>query len=133
MQALQQTVMQKSLQSPSASERIQVVSQIREVAFEPDEALIQSLVKAATQDKSTNVRYAAVQALGNFIDQPTVRMELVRSLEQQDEPLIQIAMISLLVEAQEKTAISSIKKLLEDEATTEEVKTQAAIAMDILI
>ena len=133
VQALQQTVMQKSLQSPSASERIQVVSQIREVAFEPDEALIQSLVKAATQDKSTNVRYAAVQALGNFIDQPTVRMELVRSLEQQDEPLIQIAMISLLVEAQEKTAISSIKKLLEDEATTEEVKTQAAIAIDILI
>lgn len=131
--SLQKTVMQKSLESSSASERLRVVSQIKEVGFQPDEALIRSLLKTATQDKSTNVRYAAVQALGNFMEYPEIRMEMVRSLEQQTEPLIQIALINLLVEAQEKAAISSIKKLLDDEETTDEVKDQAEIAMDILI
>ena len=133
IQSLQQVVMQQTLESPSASERIKAVNQIEQVPFQPDEDLVNTLVKTATQDKSVNVRYAAVQALGNFMDYPSVRNEMVRSLSQQTEPLIQIAMISLLVEAQEKAAISSIKKLLDNEATTPEVKQQAQIAMDILI
>lgn len=133
IQSLQQVVMQQTLESPSASERIKAVNQIEQVPFQPDEELVNTLVKTATQDKSVNVRYAAVQALGNFMDYPSVRNEMVRSLSQQTEPLIQIAMISLLVEAQEQAAISSIKKLLDNEATTPEVKQQAQIAMDILI
>lgn len=133
IQSLQQVVMQQTLESSSASERIKAVNQIEEVPFKPDETLVNMLVKTASQDKSVNVRYAAVQALGNFMDYPSVRNEMVRSLGQQTEPLIQIAMIGLLVEAQEKAAIASIKKLLENEATTPEVKQQAEIAMDILI
>ncbi len=133
VQGLQQVVMQQTLESPSASERIKAVNQIEHVPYQPDEKLVNTLVKTATQDKSVNVRYAAVQALGNFMDYPSVRNEMVRSLDHQTEPLIQIAMISLLVEAQERAAISSIKKLLENEATTPEVKQQAEIAMDILI
>ncbi|MDW3196715.1 MAG: HEAT repeat domain-containing protein [Cytophagales bacterium] len=133
IQSLQQVVMQQTLESSSASERIKAVNQIEQVPFQPDEKLVKMLVKTATQDKSVNVRYAAVQALGNFMDYPSVRNEMVRSLDQQTEPLIQIAMIGLLVDAQEKAAISSIKKLLDNEATTPEVKQQAEIAMDILI
>lgn len=133
IQGLQQVVMQQTLESPSASERIKAVNQIEQVSYQPDEKLVHTLVKTATQDKSVNVRYAAVQALGNFMDYPSVRNEMVRSLGQQTEPLIQIAMISLLVEAQERAAISSIKKLLENEATSPEVKQQAEVAMDILI
>lgn len=133
IQGLQQVVMQQTLESPSASERIKAVNQIEQVSYQPDETLVHTLVKTATQDKSVNVRYAAVQALGNFMDYPSVRNEMVRSLGHQTEPLIQIAMISLLVEAQERAAISSIKKLLENEATSPEVKQQAEIAMDILI
>lgn len=133
VQSLQQVVMQQTLESSSASERIMAVNQIEKVAYEPDAELIHTLVKTATRDKNVNVRFAAVQALGNFMDYPTVRNEMVRSLGQQSEPLIQIAMINLLVEAQEKAAIVSIKKLLENDKTSPEVKQQAEIAMDILI
>ncbi len=130
---LQQLVMMGTLQDHSASERLQVVSLIEDSDFSPSDELISTLVNTMNGDDSPNVRYAAVQALGKFLNLENVRMEMVRALEYQKDPLIQIAMINLLVQAEEKSAIAPIKKIIEEENTSEEVKKQAKIAMDILI
>ena len=130
---LQEVVMMSVLQDHTASERIQVVNNIEDFPTELSEDLMTVLINTLSTDDSPNVRYAAVQALTRYIHLDRVRMELVRALEQQTDPLIQIAMISLLVEAEEKSAIAPMKRLLESDGTSEEVRRQAGIAIDILI
>ncbi len=130
---LQKAVMLNTLKDHSTSEKLQVVNRIEGFAGDPDDELVETLVSTLTKEKSPNVRYAAVQALGKFMHSEKVRMELVRALDAQSDPLIQISMINLLVEAEEKAAINSIKKLLKKEETSEEVRRQGQIAIDILI
>ncbi len=79
------------------------------------------------------MRYAALQALSNYLDNEQVRYELVKSLETQTDPLIQISLIMVLVEAQEKSARVPMKKLIENKETLPEVKEQAEIALKVLI
>jgi HEAT repeat protein len=95
--------------------------------------LLATLVNTLNSDESPNVRYAALQALTNYMDQDQVRYELVKSLESQTDPLIQISLITIMIEAQEKSARVPMKKLIEDEQTLQEVKDQAAIALKILV
>ena len=80
-----------------------------------------------------NVRYAAAQALARFIDEEDVRLRMAESLEEQTDPLIQISLISILTEAQEKHAIKPLKKILDQDSINMDVKRQADIALEILI
>ena len=130
---LKELLLASQLKEPSASTRLHVVNSIENLESEPSEGLVQVLIQTARSDKSPNVRYEAVQALGDFIEYTSVREGLVESLEYQDDALIQIAIIQLLVEAEEKSAISTMKKLVESEKTSPEVKKQAEIAIEILI
>ena len=130
---LKELLLASQLKEPSASTRLQVVNSIENLESEPSEALVKVLIQTACSDKSPNVRYEAVQALGDFIEYAAVRDGLLQTLEYQDDALIQIAIIQLLVEAEEKSAISTMQKLLESEETSPEVKKQAEIAIEILI
>ncbi|MEM9328402.1 MAG: hypothetical protein AAGA85_22225 [Bacteroidota bacterium] len=130
---LQQTVMQTTLQSPSASERIRAVNLIEEEVAVPSEELLKTLINTVKGDESPNVRYAALEALEPFMNSESVRLELVAALETQSDPILQIAIINWLVEAEEQAAISTIKKLIENENTSQEVKQQGQLAIDILI
>lgn len=130
--SLKDATLTSSLKRYSASDRILAVSQI-EQSPEINPELISTLVTTLNSDESPNVRYAAMQALTNYLDTEQVRYELVKSLETQTDPLIQISLITILVEAQEKSARVPMKKLLETEETLPEVKQQAEIALKVLI
>lgn len=129
---LKEMSMVNALQTHTASERIQTVNWIEEEKTIASERLIKTLVNTLNTDESPNVRYAAAQALNRYIDQENVRLALASSLERQTDALIQIALISMLVEAGEKTAIQPIKKIIEEGANSPEVKKQAKVALDIL-
>ena len=131
IQQLRESTLTNTLQKHSASERIQAVSIIEEKQ-RINTALIMALVATLNGDESPNVRYAALQALGKFIGHADVRAELVKSLESQSDALIQISLINLLVDSQERSAIAPIKELLEKEEVTPEVKKQAEIALRVL-
>jgi len=120
-----------SLKRYSASDRIFAVNQI-ETTNDVSPELLATLVNTLNSDESPNVRYAALQALTNYLDIDEVRYELVKSLESQNDPLIQISLIAVLVEAQEKSARAPIKKLIDTEETLPEVKEQAEIALKVL-
>ena len=60
-------------------------------------------------------------------------MRMAESLEEQTDPLIQISLISILTEAQEKHAIKPLKKILDQDSINMDVKRQADIALEILI
>jgi hypothetical protein len=62
-----------------------------------------------------------------------VRAELVRSLEFQTEPIVQISLINMMVELEEKSAVNKLKSLIDNEATLPEVKKQAQLGIEVLI
>lgn len=132
VEVLKEVAMTNALHNSSASERLQVVNRIEATEPVTSKNLVKTLLKTLNTDESPNVRYAAAQALARFADDAEVRKELALSLELQNDALIQIALISILMEAQEKHAIRPLKKMLDEEHISPEVKRQAQIALDVL-
>lgn len=131
VQSLREVTLAGTLQRHSASERIQAVSQIEQrTSINPN--LVTALISTLNSDESPNVRYAALQALEKFIGEANVREALVKSLEHQSDPLIQISLITILVEAEERSAIAPIEELMNQDELSPEVKQQAEIALQVL-
>ncbi len=130
---LHEVTLTSALKTHSASERILAVNQIGESPARSSERLIMTLIQTVNTDESANVRYEAIQALEKFADNQLVRNELVQSLEVQEDPLIQIALIRILVDAKEKAAVDPLKKMIESDQVIPEVKQQAETAIKILI
>ncbi|MBL7876726.1 MAG: HEAT repeat domain-containing protein [Cyclobacteriaceae bacterium] len=108
----------------SASQRMKGVS----VAYEferADDEIVSILVKTMNEDVSTNVRLAALEALSKFMDENRVRTSLIQSLSQQKDPVVQIALIQLLVKMKEKGVIDQLEKITKDASTMKAVKDEA--------
>jgi hypothetical protein len=131
IQSLKEVTLTNTLQRHSASERIMAVNRIEE-SNQINPELISALISTLNSDESQSVRYASLQALKRFIDNDDVRAELVKSLESQTDPLIQISLITFLVEAEERSAIAPLQKMMKDQEITPEVKRQADIAIQVL-
>ncbi|MFH1573325.1 MAG: HEAT repeat domain-containing protein [Acidobacteriota bacterium] len=112
------------LQQQSASERLAGISQSR--YFEQaDPRIIGALVQALDHDTDVNVRLAAVDALGRFAGQASIRDQLIESLERQKSPLVQIELIDLLVEQGARSSTDVLRRLADDERTNEYVRQRA--------
>jgi uncharacterized protein YneF (UPF0154 family) len=108
----------------SASQRITGVS----VAYEmekADDQIVNALVKTLNQDTNTNVRLAALEALGKFSSETTVRQSLIESLATQKDPVVQIALIRLLVKMKEKGVVNQLERITKEAATMKAVKDEA--------
>ena len=121
---LQQQVSLSLLSQPSASARLQGLSMTSKMQ-DPEPALLQSLLEVLDNDPSVNVRLSAVDALYLFSDREEVRAALAASLAKQTSPLVQIALIDLMVSFKEKRASAALKKLLADGRTFPEVRQRA--------
>ena len=133
IQVLQQMVMRNTLRNHTASERLKVINTIEQTGATPAAALIGALVHTMNYDDSPNVRTAAVEALGRFIGQEAVRAEIVHSLGEQGNPLVQIAMINQLMKARDKSAIGPIRKIADNKNALPEVRQTAELALSTLI
>ena len=80
-----------------------------------------------------NVRYASLNALQKYMHEEEVRAQLVKSLENQTDPLIQISLITILVQADERSAVVPLREMLDNEEVLPEVKQQAEVALQVLI
>jgi uncharacterized protein YjgD (DUF1641 family) len=108
----------------SASQRMTGVS----VAYElekPDDEIVTVLVKTMNEDPNTNVRLAALEALGKFHSEPAVRTALIQSLSTQKDPVVQIALIQLMVKMKEKGIINQLEKMTKDASVLKAVKDEA--------
>jgi hypothetical protein len=79
------------------------------------------------------VRLSAVDALYLFSDREEVRTALPASLSRQASPLVQIALIDLLVSLKEKQAAAALKKLLADKKIIPEVEQRARSGISKII
>jgi hypothetical protein len=121
---LQQQVSLSLLSQPSASARLQGLSMTSQLPH-PDPALLSTLLDMLDNDPSVNVRLSAVDALFLFAERQEVRTALTASLSRQASPLVQIALIDLMVSFKEKKAAVALRRLLADEKILPEVRQRA--------
>jgi anti-sigma factor RsiW len=122
---LKQTMMAMLENQQSASQRVLGATVAYNDVVRADDEIVSALVNAMNEDPNTNVRLAALEALGKFHNQPHVRKALVASLTTQKDPVVQIALIRLMVEMKEKDITKELEKISTDEGTLQAVKDEA--------
>ena len=80
----------------SASQRLQGINVALTIESADDE-VVNALAKRMNDDPNTNVRLAALDALSKFHTEPQVRKVLLDALSTQKDPMVQIALIQLMV------------------------------------
>ena len=108
----------------SASQRIQGVN-VAMTIESADDDVVEALIKRMNEDPNTNVRLAALDALSKFHDEPQVRKALVEGLSSQKDPVVQIALIQLMVKIKEKGIVTDLKRIVDDEQSMKAVKDEA--------
>ena len=127
MNATKQMVI-TSLKAESASARLKAVNTSNEMKMMDEDILI-ALINTLNTDKNVNVRIASLEALSQFADQEHVRKALIESLSTQNEPTIQIVLIHLLVQLNEKRALAPLEKMMNDKNTMETVRDEASFGV----
>lgn len=108
----------------SASQRLQGVNVAMSMRTANDE-ITNVLVKLMNEDPNANVRLAALEALSRFVNEPAVREQIIRALPKQNDPVVQIAIIQLLVKIRETQIVDELKLIINDDKTIQAVKDEA--------
>jgi len=124
VQDMQRTVALSLLKQQSPSERLQGVSLSYQLQ-QPNSEILITLLNTLNYDPNVNVRLATIDALYLFSDRPMIRQGLIESLSKQESPLVQIAIIDLLVEIREKRSIQALRQLIKDNHLNPDVRERA--------
>jgi HEAT repeat protein len=124
MEATKSMMMAMIENQQSASQRMQGVNVALSIEKADDE-VVTALIKTLNNDPNTNVRMAALDALSKFHREPHVRKVLINALSNQKDPVVQIALIQLMVRMKEKGVLNDLKRMVEDDETMEAVKDEA--------
>lgn len=119
--SLNELVALSLLEQSSASARLEAVSRISEME-NPSTGAVTGLLRAAVTDPNPNVRLAAVEAAAPLVDRPGVYDELAERLEIESSPLVQIALVDLLLEDPEAAPARIEKLLLRDDVEEEVIR-----------
>jgi hypothetical protein len=116
VRSLHETVAVALLSGDSAAKRLEGVAYGREASIEDDKvaaALFDTLLK----DPNVNVRLAALDALKPRAARPDSRTRLVAAVAEQDSPLVQLSLLSLLIESAQSSeaARRDLAQLLDNE------------------
>lgn len=128
---MKKMLMLSLIEKPQAQERIRAVNMVDEVAGS-DERITGSLIATLNNDKSINVRLAALEALLAYGNKENVREALVRSIARQDSPLLQVALADAMLLLQEKKAIREFSNILEAENIDENVRFKLTSTIETL-
>lgn len=123
--------MNELLRDKSTSVRIKAVSMSYEIE-QPDEEIIKALTNTMNNDDSQNVRLAAVNALGKFAQEESVKQELISSLESQKNSFIQIKIIHILSNIKAREALPIFDKIIKQEDALQFVKDEAIEGKSII-
>ena len=120
----QQMVALSLLQQQSASERLKGVSWSNQLD-QPGTEVLSALLDTLMHDPNVNVRLASIDALKKFGERQVVRRGILQALQEQGSPLVQIALIDLVVEIQAKESVETLRKLTMDATVHEAVRKRA--------
>ncbi|RPH37549.1 hypothetical protein EHM92_02400 [bacterium] len=99
------------LQQESASERLKGVSWSQRVDGD-DAEIIDALIRTMKYDRNVNVRLAALDVLARYANRPRVHQEIVRAFPAQASPLMQVALVDLLVQINDAESRAALQQAL---------------------
>ncbi len=132
MQHMRQQLVLALLDQSSPSRRLKGISWSSTIE-NPGEKTLKALLNTLDNDTNVNVRVSAVEALYLFSDHPLVKKGIIDSLPGQTSPTVQVALIDLMVELREKRAAEALKRLIQNDKLTPEVKKRAKQVIDQMI
>jgi hypothetical protein len=124
MEQMKMIMMVSQLSDGSASQRMQVAQTVSAMP-EPSEEMLNALVITLNNDENVNVRLAAVAALSRYTEREDIRSELIRSLNKQDDPFLQITLINLMIQMQDRNAIPALERTRNNNEAYEIVRQRA--------
>jgi hypothetical protein len=129
---LKEMMMLSLLEKESATDRLKAVSLTSEMSSASTQ-VTSALLQTLNSDENINVRLAALDALRSYARDSKVREELVRSIPNQESPLVQVALADLMVALQEKSSVKELEKILKNDRTPKEVKKRIEESIKIMI
>lgn len=131
LEGTKQLVVLSMLQQQSASARLEGVSySTREQQLNPQ--VLSALLHTLRYDPSVDVRLAALDALSRHSAQPQVRSSVANALQEQQSPLVQVALIDQLVEWHDREAKPHLEKLRQSQDLNPAVRQHADWAISKL-
>lgn len=118
---LLETQLLSRLKHESAKDRLQAVH-LTKGAEEVSDQVADALLFTLNFDPNSNVRLATLEALYPYVQNPKVRAGLIQSIQNQDAPIVQIALAEMMIALGEKQSIEKLQHWLDDQKTPEEVK-----------
>lgn len=119
------------LSQQSASERLRGVASTYQMD-QPDEQVVSALLRALKYDSNVNVRLAAIDALGKFVSNPEIGLEVIESLPRESSPLVQIALIDILIQERVRQSTDILKTMAADPTVDNAVKQRIAAGLSEL-
>ena len=128
---MKQLVVLSMLQQQSASERLQGVTfSSREDHLDPQ--VLAALLRTLRYDNSVDVRLAALDTLSRHANQPQIRKSVVDSLQEQQSPMVQVALIDLLSEWRDPDAAERLRNFEQTKNLNPTVRQRAEWAVSKL-
>jgi hypothetical protein len=131
MQSMKEVMMLTLLEQKSPSERLKAVSLTSELE-DINDKVIDALLQTLDNDTNINVRLAAVEALYNFRENPQAREGLIKSVCKQESPLMQVALVEVIIALQDKKNLPVLQELIKQKNLNESVKIKAESGIESL-
>lgn len=117
------------LQNESSGKRLEALYNLNDNFKKEDDQMIKALVRTLLNDNNSNVKIAAIDALLLFPKNEYIRKNLIKAIEKEKEPMVQIKLIKSLKILREKRAKEPLENIINNEETYPIVKNNAALAM----
>lgn len=111
---MRQLMVLSLIEGNQATDRIKAVNYVSEMKT-VDNKVIDALFKTLNNDKNINVRLVSLEALVKFANMAYVRHGLIKSIQQQDSPIILSSLAEILIQFQDKQSKEELENLLKKE------------------
>lgn len=118
-----------NLQDDSAGKRLEGIYKFNDEYKKEDTKIINTLVKVLHKDTNANVKIATIDALLKFPKNEKIRINLIKALEKEETPLVQIKLIKAVSFLRENRAQKPLEKIINSKQTFPIVKSNATLAM----
>ncbi|WP_316799027.1 HEAT repeat domain-containing protein [Pedobacter frigidisoli] len=114
--------------SSSASNRLALILEIDKSGY-ISEHMINRLAKTLERDGNSNVRLAALNVMGKYKNDAHVSALLIKSLNSQNDPLVQLELVRVLGTMNNATVDDRLYALVNDPNTLDAVKDEAYMVL----